>query len=36
MQSRGVDKRKDLELRGRAEEAYENLVAFIKYRRSVA
>ncbi|KAJ9092174.1 hypothetical protein QFC20_007447 [Naganishia adeliensis] len=34
--AKGVDKRKKPELRVAAEEAYENLVAFIKYRRSVA
>lgn len=32
---RKVDKRKNPELRLRADEAYENLVAFIKYRRSL-
>jgi hypothetical protein len=32
---RKVDRRKNFELRARAEEAYENLVAFIKYRRSL-
>jgi hypothetical protein len=36
VQTRSVDKRKTPELRAQAEEAYENLVAFIKYRRSVA
>lgn len=34
--TRAVDKRKKPELRVQAEEAYENLTAFIKYRRSVA
>ncbi|KAL7420131.1 hypothetical protein Q5752_005097 [Cryptotrichosporon argae] len=32
---RKIDRRRDAELRARAEEAYENLVAFIKYRRSL-
>jgi hypothetical protein len=32
---KGIDKRKDKEMRERGEEAYENLVAFIKYRRSL-
>lgn len=32
---RKVDRRKNFELRVRADEAYENLVAFIKYRRSL-
>ena len=36
LQTRGIDKRKNPELRARADEAYENLAAFIKYRRSVA
>lgn len=35
-QAKGIDKRKRPELRVAAEEAYENLAAFIKYRRSVA
>jgi hypothetical protein len=30
-----IDRRKDRELRARGEETYENLVAFIKYRRSI-
>lgn len=34
-EARKVDRRKNPILRGRAEEAYENLVAFIKYRRSL-
>jgi hypothetical protein len=34
-QVRVVDRRKQPELRVRGEEAYENLVAFIKYRRSL-
>lgn len=34
-EARKVDRRKTPELRARAEEAYENLVAFIKYRRSL-
>lgn len=34
-EARKVDRRKNLVLRARAEEAYENLVAFIKYRRSL-
>ncbi|KAJ9092614.1 hypothetical protein QFC19_008652 [Naganishia cerealis] len=34
--AKGIDKRRHPELRISAEEAYENLVAFIKYRRSVA
>lgn len=33
--TRSVDKRKQPELRSHAEEAYENLTAFIKYRRSL-
>lgn len=33
--TRSVDKRKNAELRARADEAFENLTAFIKYRRSV-
>lgn len=32
---RRIDRRKNLELRARGEEAYENLTAFIKYRRSL-
>ncbi|BEJ10886.1 hypothetical protein CspHIS471_0103080 [Cutaneotrichosporon sp. HIS471] len=34
-ESRKIDRRKTPLLRARAEEAYENLVAFIKYRRSL-
>lgn len=34
-QMRGIDRRKDQVLRGRGEEAAENLAAFIKYRRSL-
>jgi hypothetical protein len=34
-QTKSVDRRKEPELRAAAEEAYDNLVAFIKYRRSV-
>ncbi|KAK4685839.1 hypothetical protein P7C73_g4298, partial [Tremellales sp. Uapishka_1] len=30
-----IDRRKQLEVRARGEEAYENLVAFIKYRRTL-
>lgn len=30
-----IDKKKERELRGRGEEAVENLVAFIKYRRGL-
>ncbi|KAL1411919.1 hypothetical protein Q8F55_002905 [Vanrija albida] len=32
---RKIDRRKQPELRSRAEEAYENLTAFVKYRRSL-
>ncbi|TXT07458.1 hypothetical protein VHUM_03178 [Vanrija humicola] len=32
---RKIDRRKQPELRARAEEAYENLTAFVKYRRSL-
>lgn len=32
---RKIDRRKDRELRTRGEETYENLVAFIKYRRNL-
>jgi hypothetical protein len=33
---KGIDKRKDRVLRGRGEEVYENLVAFIRYRRGLS
>jgi len=32
---RKIDRRKNLQLRAVAEEVYENLTAFIKYRRSL-
>jgi hypothetical protein len=35
VQVKKIDRRKDRELRTRGEETYENLVAFIKYRRNL-
>lgn len=35
-QVRKIDRRKNLALRAVAEEVYENLAAFVKYRRGLA